>query len=105
MKNVKMPTTRSYHEFLIESLKEPKEAAGYIAAFFEEKDPEPELLRLVLSNVFEALGEPIMSSEEGKLYREKLDDILSKSGSEAIYGLGSWLNGLGLKLTVTVKVE
>jgi DNA-binding phage protein len=98
-----MPTSKSYHEFLIESLKDPEEAAGYIEAFFEEKDPEPELLRLVLSNVFEALGKPVMSPEQAQLYREKLDEILSNSGSDAIYRLGDWLNGLGLKLTVIVN--
>ena len=45
MKNVKAPTSDSYREYLIESLKEPEEAAGFIGAILEEKDPEPALLR------------------------------------------------------------
>jgi hypothetical protein len=36
------------------------------------------------------------------LHREQIDEILCLQGSEAIYKLGTWLNALGLKLTVTV---
>ena len=45
MKNVKAPTSDSYREYLIESLKDPEEAAGFIGAILEEKDPESALLR------------------------------------------------------------
>lgn len=100
-----MPTSDSYQDYLISRLKNPSYAAGYIEAFFEEKDHEPELLKLVLSNVAEALGEQNMSSEQTKLHLEKLDELLSKRGSEVIYGLEGWLNALGLKLTVTVIEE
>lgn len=100
-----MPTSDSYQDYLISRLQNPSYAAGYIEAFFEEKDPEPELLKLVLSNVAEALGEQHMSSEQAKLHLEKLDELLSKRGSEVIYGLEGWLNALGLKLTVTVAEE
>jgi DNA-binding phage protein len=50
MKTVKTPTTKSYQSYLIESLKSPEEAAGYLEAFFEEENPEPELLHRVLNN-------------------------------------------------------
>ncbi len=103
MKEVKMPTSDSYYNYLIESLrKEPELAAAYITATLEEEDPEPELLKLALSHVAEALGEQNMTPEQAKLHLEKLDELLSKSGSEAIYNLGTWLNAFGLKLTVTV---
>ncbi len=42
---MKMPRSDSYREYLIESLKEPEEAGGFIGAILEEKDPEPALLR------------------------------------------------------------
>jgi hypothetical protein len=42
---MKMPTSDSYRESLIECLKEPEEAGGFIGAILEEKDPEPALLR------------------------------------------------------------
>lgn len=92
----------SYRPYKIECLKDPRLAAAYIEAILEEKDPEPELLELALRDVFEALGEPTMSSEEAKLHLEKLDKLLSKQGSDAIYSLLDWLDALGLKLTVTV---
>ena len=97
-----MPNSLPYHPSLIARLKEPEHAAGFIDAFFEEKDPETELLKLVLSDVAEALAEEKMTSEIAKIHREKLDDILSQKGSDAIYNLAGWLKELGLKLTVTV---
>ena len=96
-----MPKSLPYHDFLISHLKDPNYAAVYLETHFEldeGEDPEPELLRLALSHVAEALS----SSEQTKQHLEKLDELLSKPGSEAIYGLGTWLNALGLKLTVTV---
>ena len=100
-----MPTSDSYQDNLISRLRNPSYAAGYIEAFFEEKDPEPELLHLVLSNVAKALGEQNLSSEKAKVHLEKLEELLSQRGIEAIYNLGNWLNALGLKLSVTVCEE
>ncbi|MBF2007042.1 MAG: transcriptional regulator [Chlorogloeopsis fritschii C42_A2020_084] len=97
-----MPTD-SYHDYLIESLrKEPELAAAFITATLEEEDPEPELLQIALGNVAEALCEHTMTSEQAKYHQEKLKEILSQRGSEAIYHLGTWLDALGLKLTVAV---
>ena len=96
-----MPTSDRYQDYLISRLKKPGHAAGFIDAFFEEKDPEAELLKLVLSDVAEALAEEKMTSERAKVHREKLDEILSQKGSDAIYNLAGWLKELGLKLTVT----
>jgi DNA-binding phage protein len=100
-----MPTSDSYHDYLISSLKDPSYAAVYLETHLEEKEPEPELLRLALSNVAEALGELNMSSEQANLHREKLDKLLSHEGIEAIYNLANWLKNLGLKLTVSVSEE
>ena len=97
-----MPTSDRYQDSLISRLKKPEYAAGFIDAFFEEKDPEAELLKLVLSDVAEALAEEKMTSERAKIHREKLDEILSQKGSDGIYNLAGWLKELGLKLTVTV---
>jgi DNA-binding phage protein len=99
-----MPTSDSYHDYLIESLrKEPELAAAFITATLEEDDPEPELLQMALSNVAEALGEQNkMTPEQAKYHQEKLNEILSQRGNEAIYDLVNWLDALGLKLTVSV---
>jgi DNA-binding phage protein len=94
-----------YHPFLIESLKNPIDSAMYLEAFFEEENPEAELLKMVLSNVAEALGQSKMSPEQYELHFKTLDELLSKQGSDAIYSLGIWLKALGLKLTVAVCTE
>ncbi|MEG3905027.1 transcriptional regulator [Microcoleus sp. B4-C5] len=101
-----MPKSLPYHPFLIESLrKNPALSAAYITATLEEEEPEAELLKRALSDVAEALGQPKMTPEQYELHLKKLDELLSQQGSDAIYNLGTWLNALGLKLTVAVSTE
>lgn len=52
-KELKVPTSRSYHEYLISSRKTPESVAGYIEVMleFESEDPEPELLRAGFKDV------------------------------------------------------
>ena len=101
-----MPKSLPYHPFLIESLrKKPELTAAYITATLEEEEPEPELLKRALSDVAEALGQPKMTPEQYELHLKKLDELLSQQGSDAIYNLGTWLNALGLKLTVAVCTD
>ena len=102
MENAKMPTSDNYQVYLIEALKDKIHAAAYLTAHLEDEEPEPGLLALALSNVFEALGEPNMSAEEASLHLEKLDVLLSQNGNATIYALANWLKALGLKLTVAV---
>ncbi|MEP6500440.1 hypothetical protein [Microcoleus vaginatus] len=72
-----MPKSLPYHPFLIESLrKKPELAAAYITATLEEEEPEPELLKRVLSDVAEALGQPKMTPEQYELHLKKLDELL-----------------------------
>ena len=94
-----------YHPFIIESIRNPIDSAMYLEAFFEEENPEAELLRMVLSNVAEAIGKQQMSPEQYELHLKKLDELLSQQGSDAIYNLGTWLNTLGLKLTFAVRTD
>jgi DNA-binding phage protein len=105
MENVKVPVSDSYHDYLVKSLQDPEEAAAYLEAILEEEDPEPELLKVALIDVAEALGKADGTSEKRKFYSKKLDEILSQSGSQEVYGLTTWLNSLGLKLTVTVAEQ
>ncbi|MEG4342736.1 transcriptional regulator [Microcoleus sp. A003_D6] len=100
-----MPTSDSYQDYLIEALKDNIHAAAYLTAHLEDEEPEPGLLELALSNVFESLGEPNMSAEDAKLHVEKLDVLFSPERSATIYALASWLKALGLKLTVAVDEE
>jgi len=95
-------TTRRYQEYLLESLKDPSEAALYLWAILQEENPEPELLKSALCDVAEALGELNLSPAQAKLHREQLEKLMNKKASEVIYGLSNWLKALGLKLTVVV---
>ena len=99
-----MPKSVPYHPFKIQSLKDPNFSAGYLTEIFEEEEGDLELgiMRKALRDVFEAMGEPIMSAEEGSLHLEKLDVLLSQNRSATIYALANWLKALGLKLTVAV---
>jgi len=96
MQSLKVPTSRDYQEYLIESLQDPERAAGYIAAILEEEDPEPELLASALDDVAIALGE---DSD-----RQWVKDFGASGKRQAIYELAEWLNSLGLRLTVKVKL-
>jgi DNA-binding phage protein len=106
MKNVKAPTSDSYHDYLVSRLKDPSYAALYLETHFEEEEtPDPALLKLALSNVLEALSRSNLSPEQTERHSQKLDKILSQQGSDVIYGLSQWLNELGLKLTVAVAEQ
>jgi len=103
MKNVKMPTSDSYREFLIECLKDPEHAAGYIEAILEEKDPEPELLCNALRKVAEAQAESNKLSDSAKQHDEKLDKILTQSGGAEIYTFIELLDALGFRVAIVPK--
>jgi DNA-binding phage protein len=105
MKELKVPTSRSYHEYLISSLKNPESAASYIEVMLEleSETPEPELLRAGLKDVVDAYLQMNKLSTEAKLIYEKLDRMLSESGGEEIYALIVLLDKLGFQLAVAVK--
>ena len=103
-----MPKSLPYHDFVMARLKDPSYAAVYLETHFEldeGEEPDEALIRLALSDVAEALGEPKMTPEEYELYLKQLDELLSHQGSDMIYNLGTWLNALGLKLTVAVCTD
>ncbi|XZO02044.1 MAG: DNA-binding protein [Microcoleus sp.] len=103
-----MPKSLPYHPFKISNLKDTSYSAAYLSLIFDEEeegDLEMGIMRQVLRDVFEALGEPIMSAEDAKLHLEKLDILLPQSGIATIYALANWLKVLGLKLTVAVAQE
>ena len=103
MKEMKMPTSDSYRESLIESLKDAEHAAGFIGAILAEKDPEPALLRNAIRKVIEAKIRMNALSESAKEHHEKLDKMLTESGGSEIYSLVELLEALGFKLGITVE--
>ncbi len=102
MKEMKMPTSDSYYESLIESLKDAEHAGGFIGAILEEKDPEPPLLRNAIRKVIEARIRMNALSDSAKEVHEKLDRMLTESGGSEIYCLVELLEALGFKLEITV---
>jgi DNA-binding phage protein len=102
MENVKAPTSISYQDYLISHLKDPNYAATYLETHLEG-DSEPELLQLALNNICAALTQVEMPPEQAILHQQKLNDLLAKSGGQAICDLVPWLDDLGLKLTIVAK--
>jgi len=102
MKNVKAPTSRSYQEFLIASLKNTQEAAGYIEVTLTEASDEPKLLQMVLKDIIDSRIKFHNLSESAQLQWEKLDKMLSESNGSEIYCFVELLEALGFKLGITV---
>jgi DNA-binding phage protein len=96
-----MPKSTSYHEKLIQDLKNPLEAAAYIEVVLEEGDPK--MLSKALQNVIESHGGVDQLSTPVKELYNKLDQMLSDKGEIEFYSLNSLLDALGLHLAVTVK--
>ncbi len=92
-----MKTHKSYHAYLIESLKDPLEAAAYLDAVFEDGDFEHILL--ALKNVAEARR----SEDEANPDWEKCYQSLTQDEIPALPTIVSLLNQLGLKLSVTTN--
>lgn len=94
---------RTYREDLIESLKDPEEAVGYLKACLEERDM-PELFLAALRDVAEARGIGMSElARDTRLNREGLYRILSKEGNPELGSLTVILDALGLKLSVELK--
>jgi DNA-binding phage protein len=85
-----MPASVDYHEYLIKSLKNRKEALGYLNACLE--DPDPRVFASALRDVAIALG--------GLKKDEKLIDFVSKRGTLDFRRVCSLLARLGLRLAV-----
>ena len=92
-----MPRSVSYHEQLIQDLKNPLEAAAYIEVALEEN--EPKFISKALKNVVEAQG-GIEELSSAKLAYEKLDKSLKENAQVEYHALNTLLKELGLYLSV-----
>ena len=91
----------TYQEDLIESLKDPREAAAYLNAAMEEDDRA--VFLLALRNVAEAHGGMASVAEKARLNRENLYRMLSEKGNPEIKSVLCLLRCMGLKLTIEPK--
>ena len=96
-----MPRSVSHDEYLIERLKNPKQAAGYLNTALEDEDPR--VFLLALRHVAEARGGLGNAAIKAKLNRESLYRMLSKKGNPSLQSLGALLASLGFRLAVERK--
>ena len=97
-----MPTHKSYHSYLIESLQDPAEAAAYLDAILDDGDLEH--IILALKNVAEARRNLIETSESNSDW-ENYYQLLAQEEMPELLLVARLLKLLGLKLSVTVKEE
>ncbi|MEC4802763.1 MAG: hypothetical protein SAJ12_13860 [Jaaginema sp. PMC 1079.18] len=90
-----------YHPKLIESLKDPTEAAMYLEVVLEEGDPQ--MIRKAFLNVIEAREELINQSPDFQGQLSKFERKLQDSGEIEFTLLQSLLNALGLKIGLMVN--
>ena len=96
-----MPTYKSYHSYLIESLKDPLEAAAYLDAVIEDGDFEHILL--ALKNVAEAQQDITNNSKNNNLNLDLNSQLFPNQQPSELMTIAKLLNQLGLKLSVTVQ--
>jgi len=94
--------TASYEEGLLESLKDPLEAAAYLNAALE--DGSQEIFLLALKDVTEAIGMSEIA-RGSQLNRENLYRMLSAQGNPQLSSLNTLLHSIGLRLAVEVEAE
>ena len=102
-KDKKLLGSSNYQEYLIELLKNKKEAKAYLQAALEEyqKDGNNEALLLALRNITEAQGGVSVLAHKSNINRQHLYRILSSKGNPKLQTFGQLLNGLGFHLSVT----
>ena len=87
-----------YEDWLIESLKDRKEAAAYLEAAIEDGDQA--VLMLALRHVAQAQGGVAEIARRANLTREATYKMLSKVGNPALRSLTAVLAATGLRLSV-----
>jgi DNA-binding phage protein len=92
-----MSTSRSYHSYLIESLKDAQEAAAYLDAVLEDCNYDE--FCLALKNVAEARL-AILEASSSNSDRENVQKLLSSQTNLDLVSSFQALNNLGFKLSV-----
>lgn len=87
-----------YEDWLIKSLKDPKEAAAYLEAAIGDGDQA--VLMLALRHVAQAQGGVAKIARKAKLTREATYRMLSKSGNPELRILTAILAASGLRLAI-----
>jgi len=91
----------NYDEYLIESLKNPEEAAGYLNAALDDDDME--VFLLALRNVAQAQGGIGKLSQLSQKSRNSLYKTLSRKGNPYLESAQEILKALGFSLAIEVR--
>lgn len=90
--------TKNYEEYLLTSLRDPREAAAYLDAALAEGNYEDLLMALRdLAKVYGGMSE---LAKQTNLSRPSLYRMLSESGNPEIASLGALLKAMNLRLAV-----
>lgn len=92
------PRDVSYQSYLIESLKDPQEAAAYVEAVLELDDPAALLVALRQVAKAHGMAEVARRADVGE---KSLFRALSENGNPTISTLHKVLHAVGLRLSVT----
>ena len=96
-----MKPTLRYHDDLIQRLKDPKYAIGYLNACLADEDDG--VFLLALRNVAEAHGGIRQLSKKAGPNREHLFRMLSKTGNPRLESIRHLIDALGLRLMLVDK--
>ncbi len=98
-----LKNTTSYYDELIQSLRDPEEAAAYLQVAFDEyqEDDNMEAFLLALRNVAQAKGGISKLATKTDLNRQSLYRTLSKSGNPKLHTLGVIIKELGFSFSIT----
>ena len=94
-----MAKSIDYHDYLIESLKDPKEAAGYLNAALDDGDIDGFLAGL--RNVIEAYGGMTKLAEKASKSRNSLYKTVVGTGNPYLRNTSEILHTLGFHLSIT----
>lgn len=93
-----MAKSIDYHDYLIESLRDPDEAAGYLNAALNDGDIDGFLE--ALRNVVEIHGGMAKLSEKASKGRNSLYKTIAKTGNPYLRNTNEILHAIGFHLSV-----
>lgn len=95
---MKRKKSADYQAYLIESLKDPEEATGYLNAALEGGDID--VFLLALHHVVQAMGGVSRIAEKSHKSRTSLYKALSKEGNPYLKSISEVLKAIGMHLSV-----
>ena len=93
-----MAKSSSYQDYLLKSLKDPEEAAGYLNAALEGGDIN--VFLLALQNVIKAQGGITQLAEKTHKSRTSLYKALSETGNPYLKNTNEILSAIGMHLAI-----